>query len=104
MRELCSRCNKNHRAVNYKKDSKVYYRRLCDACIVFDKKNSKPLWQKQGYKKKIKCESCDFVAKYPEQLSVSEHKSSWYTFCLNCEVYVKMSNKMMKKSDLKSDF
>lgn len=104
MRELCIRCGKNPKAINYKKEDKIYYRKLCDTCILSDKKNSKPLWQRQGYKKKIKCESCDFLSKYPEQLTVCEYKGLWYTFCLNCEVYVKITNKTMKKSDLKSDF
>lgn len=104
MREICSRCGKNPRAINYKKEDKIYYRKLCDSCIIDNKKKSKPLWQKQGYKKKLRCESCDFIPKYPEQLAVCDHKSSWYTFCLNCEVYVRISNKLMKKGDLKSDF
>ena len=71
MRELCERCGKNPKAINYKKDEKTFYRRLCDPCIIEKRKNIKPQWQQDGYKKKFKCESCGFVAKYQEQLNLS---------------------------------
>lgn len=104
MRELCVCCEKNPRAVNYKKGEKTYYRRLCDPCLFAARKQATPLWKKQGYKKKSRCESCDFAAKYPEQLSVCDYKNSWRTVCLNCEVYIKISNRLIKKNILKSDF
>lgn len=104
MRETCDQCHSNPKAINYKKQEKVYYRSLCDACIVKARKNTKPLWVKQGYKKKLKCESCEFVAKLPDQLTVCDYKGSWHTVCLNCDVYIKTTNILIKKSNLRSDF
>ena len=103
MRELCERCGEHPKAINYKKDGKTFYRRFCDACIIEKKKNVKPQWQQDGYKKKFKCESCGFVPKYPEQLDVIEH-NSYRTVCLNCKVSFDKEKKINIKGDLRSDF
>ena len=104
MRQLCEICQKNNQAINYKKQGKTYYRKFCNSCILEHRKKSVPQWQKQGYKKKIKCESCGFLAKHEDQLSVNEYRDSWVTICLNCSALVKVTKKLSKKSDLKSDF
>lgn len=104
MRELCERCNTNPKAINYKKDGKTFYRRLCDACIIEKKKIVKPKWQLDGYKKKFKCESCGFVAKMPEQLDVVDYINAYRTICLNCKVVFDKEKKIVIKGDLKSDF
>lgn len=105
MRELCERCNTNHKAINYKKNGKTFYRRFCDACIIEKKKNIKPKWQQEGYKKKFKCESCGFVAKIQEQLDVIEYNKTYRTLCLNCKVIFDKEKKItIVKGDLKSDF
>ena len=105
MRELCERCNTNPKAINYKKGNRIFYRRLCDACIIEKKKNIKPPWQQEGYKKKFKCESCGFVAKFSEQLAVVNHKETYRTICLNCEISFNKTNKIdILKGDLRSDF
>lgn len=104
MRELCEKCKKNPKAINYKKDNKVFYRRFCDSCLIKKKKDVKPQWQKDGYKKKFKCESCGFVARHMEQLTVCEHQTTWRTICLNCEVDFKITGKFEVRKALKSDF
>lgn len=105
MVDLCEKCNKNPKAINYKKDNKTFYRRLCDACIIEKKKNIKLKWQHDGYKKKFKCESCGFTAKHNSQLTVIEVQNNYKTICLNCEVSFKIEDKIeFRKGDLKSDF
>ena len=104
MRELCEKCKTNLKAINYKRDGKIYYRRLCDSCLIKKKKDVKPAWQQEGYKKKFKCESCAFVIKHPEQLTVIKHIDVWRTVCLNCEVSYKITGKLEIRKDIKSDF
>lgn len=105
MRDLCERCNTNVKAINYKKEGKTFYRRFCDACIIEKKKNIKPKWQQDGYKKKFKCESCGFVGKFTEQLDVINYLNVYRTVCLNCKVIFDKTNKIdIFKGDLRSDF
>jgi len=102
---ICPKCNNRARAINYKKNDKTYYRRLCDPCNADEKKKKKPKWLTQGYKKKTKCEACGFSADYTEQLTVYDSNNSFKTICLNCDAAVKITNKLeKKKSDLKPDF
>ena len=103
MRELCNRCKKYPKAINYKKNDRIYYRSLCDACLIEKKKDIKP-WQQEGYKKKFKCESCGFIARYPDQLTVCKNPEAWRTVCLNCEIDYKNIGKVEIRKDLKSDF
>lgn len=105
MIELCERCKKNTKAINYKKGDRIFYRSLCDACIIEKRKNVKPQWQQDGYKKKFKCESCGFTAKHPSQLTVINYENVYKTICLNCNELFKIENKIeFRKGDLKSDF
>lgn len=104
MRELCEQCNQNPKAINYKKNDKIYYRRVCDACLIKKRKDIKPAWQQEGYKKKFKCESCGFIARHLDQLTACKHADSWRTVCLNCEVDFKNTGKIEIKKELKSDF
>ena len=103
MREQCERCKQNLKAINYKKGDRIYYRSLCDACLIEKKRDIKP-WQREGYKKKFKCESCGFIARYPDQLAVCKNLEVWRTVCLNCEVDYKNTGKIEIRKDLKSDF
>lgn len=104
-RKQCESCGIRPRAINYKKGSTTYYRRLCDSCLTEYKKSRTPQWQKQGYKKKLKCEACGFVSKYDEQLVVFEYKDDFKTICLNCETGAKISKKLeIRRGDLKPDF
>lgn len=104
MRELCERCKQKPKSINYKKGDRIYYRRLCDSCLINKRKDVKPAWQQEGYKRKFKCESCNFVAKHQEQLMVCKHAGSWRTICLNCEVDYKNTGKLEVCKELKSDF
>jgi hypothetical protein len=102
-RPICSACNTNECAINYKKEDKVYYRSQCDSCL-FKIKKKKTQWMKDGYKKKFKCESCDFLPKIPNQLTVVVYNEGYRTVCLNCSVLSTSQNLTVKKGDLKADF
>jgi len=103
MRDLCERCKKNPKAINYKKAERIYYRRLCDSCVIKQKKDTKPQWQVSGYKKKFKCEACGFIPKIAEQLTVYDN-NGYKTVCLNCDVLARTTNQLEIKKELKSDF
>lgn len=102
-RPLCNVCKANKCAINYKKDDKIYYRRQCDSCL-FKTKKKKTQWMKDGYKKKFKCESCEFLPKISNQLTVISYNDEYRTVCLNCSVLINSQNLTVKKGDLKADF
>ena len=95
-RPLCKQCNIKPRAYAYRKDTKIYWRSMCDTCI--RKKAGKrvggvtPL-QRSGYKKHTKCELCGFKAQQPNQLDVffvdgsmrNTAASNLKTICANCQ-------------------
>lgn len=112
-RPICSTCNKNHSAVNYKRNGVTHYRSICDECG--RKKNKlKPRiasWQKNGYKKKTTCDICGFNSVYPSQTTVyhvdgkleNVQFSNLRTICLNCVEVVKKTQVTWKRGDLKVD-
>jgi hypothetical protein len=99
-RPTCNSCKINHCAINYQKNDRTYYRKKCDSCLFRDRKK-KSSWMKDGYRKKFKCEICEFLPKIPDQLTVVHYKDGYRTVCLNCSVLTDLSN---KKGDLKADF
>jgi hypothetical protein len=104
-RKLCARCNTKPRAVNYKKDDKIYYRSLCDSCLIIHIKKKKPRWQVEGYRKKITCEECSFEPKFQEQLVVLDQNKKFRTLCLNCDMHEKLKSKIeSKKLIIKPDY
>jgi hypothetical protein len=83
------------RAVNYHRDGKIYYRKLCETCARANKKLRQPKtarWQLAGYKKKNVCEHCGFKPTVIDQLVVFEidrnrqhiANKNLKTVCLNC--------------------
>ena len=96
LRPLCAQCKTNPRAMGYRKGTKIYWRRHCDACLR-KKKNLKiggitPL-QRSGYSKKSKCELCGFKAVDKAQLDVffvdgslrNVNPANLKTVCANCQ-------------------
>ena len=99
MRPLCSTCRITPCAVNYHRNGKIYYRKLCEKCNREKNKTitaKNPRWFLAGYRMKSKCENCGFNPKLPEQVTVyyvdgnREHISiqNLITLCLNCNVEV----------------
>lgn len=114
IRPICEACNKNHRAVNYKRNGKTHYRRLCDPCGRQSKKKKPkiPNWQKAGYKKKTQCDMCGYRTIYPSQTTVFHIDgilsntvfSNLRTICLNCVEIVKRKEVNWKRGDLTIDY
>jgi hypothetical protein len=95
-RDLCPACNDRPVAVNYVLEGVIHYRSRCDACIRKGKKAPKktPAWYRAGYRKKLQCDHCGFVAKLPDkQLHVyhidgnlkNVDRINLRTVCLNCQ-------------------
>lgn len=114
-RPLCAVCHSNDSAVNYVKEGKYHYRKLCDHCIRKGKKLKPipPAWYKAGYRKKAVCEKCGYRAKYPEkQITVfhidgnlkNNDTFNLKSVCLNCRVEVSQSKLPWKESPLTPDF
>jgi ribosomal protein S20 len=112
-RGVCKNCGILPRAINYFKNNKVFYRKMCDSCS--RSKSNGPLvpqWIIQGYKKRTACECCGFKAEYKEQLIVSEISSKFSTVCLNCQMAAKLGKPLkiiqlpnLKESlSIRSDF
>jgi len=113
MRPICKVCNKNFRAINYKRDGITHYRSICDECGRTKKKKKpiKPKWQKSGYKKKATCDICGFKSLYPTQMLVFHvdgnleniELTNLRSICLNCVEVVKRKDIKWKRGDLEVD-
>ena len=113
-RPFCKICNSNHTAINYHRNGKVYYRKLCDNCGR-KKEKLKPrvsTWEKSGYKKKQQCDLCGFKCLFPSQLTVfhidgnlqNVQLNNLRTVCLNCIEVVKRKNVNWKRGDLQIEY
>ena len=114
-RKICPVCSLRPVAVNYIRDEKVHYRRVCSHCSRKGKKvkPQPPQWYKSGYRKKPQCERCGFKAEYPaEQLMIfhvdgnlrNNDWSNLKTVCLNCRPVVYKSRLPWKSADVVPDF
>jgi hypothetical protein len=113
-RPLCQVCSKRPAAVNYKLNSRTYYRSRCDSCVRKDKKLPipKPKWLESGYKKKSQCEKCGFKAKYKEQLFVYHvdgnlnniDQINLRTICSNCQYEISKEGLGWRRGDLVPDY
>ena len=95
MRDVCEQCGLFPKAINYHRNGKIYYRKLCDRCnrIKAKKKTAnRQRWQLAGYVKTKQCEKCGFTPSMQDQLVVfnidrnQQHisKNNLRTVCLNC--------------------
>ena len=95
-RPLCEQCKSKPRAYAYKRNQKVYWRRLCDTCN--RKKAGKAVGgitalDRSGYRKGRKCELCGFRARESAQLDVlfvdgdmrNTNPGNLKTVCANCQ-------------------
>lgn len=113
-RKICPTCHQRPVAVNKHNHltGKIYYRKLCDACIRLGRKAPVQLqgWIKAGYRKKSTCERCGFKIKFPEQSTVfhidgdlrnCDH-NNLRTVCLNCRAELQYSKLHWRESNIKS--
>ena len=114
MRPKCNRCKKKPAAINYTRNDKVHYRKLCRVCMNDDKKKkelSSQLLIKSGYIKKKNCDRCNFISKHHSQLKIvyldgnnlNVSRSNLRTYCLNCLAEIS-ALPHAKKSDLIPDY
>jgi len=114
IRPICKECNKNYRAVNYKRDGVTHYRSICDECGSKKVKTKAKIanWEKKGYKKKTTCDLCGFKCSYPTQMTVfyidGNMKNIEFTnlrsICLNCVEVVKRKDVNWRRGDLQVDY
>lgn len=113
-RPLCPVCRQKPVAVNCIKNDRVYYRKMCDACLRKGKKikPASPGWARAGYKKKSVCEKCGFKSLYPSQLNIFHldgnlKNNDWVnlkSICLNCTEEVYKTKLRWKPSPPSQDF
>jgi hypothetical protein len=113
IRPICTLCNKNYCAINYKRAGVTHYRSMCDQCGSKKVRKIKtPIWEKSGYKKKPACDSCGFKSLYPTQMMVFHIDGNLKnisllnlrTICLNCVEVVKRKELTWKRGDLQIDY
>jgi len=110
MRPLC-KCGQRPAAINYYKNGRTYYRKLCEVCLKFGKP-SVPKWKLSGYKKKDVCEKCGFKSKHSEQFNVyhidgdlnNSRMGNLKTICANCQRVLQKEGVRWKQGDLLPDF
>ena len=112
-RPICKICNKNHCAINYRRNGETHYRSMCDDCRKGRPKNKPRIhgWERVGYAKKPHCDLCGFKALYPSQITVFHVDgnlenlafNNLRSICLNCVEVVKKKEVTWKRGDLQVD-
>lgn len=98
-RKICPCCKLRLVAINYYKYGKTYYRNKCSQCYKKKKKPAPAGWVRAGYKKKDRCDKCNFKFKFAEQSFVFHvdgniENNDWAnlrTTCANCEIELSKS-------------
>jgi len=113
-RDLCPICQINLVAVNYISEGIRHYRNSCSACIRKGKKLKAipPAWAKSGYRKKDRCEMCNFKAKTLKQLFVyhvdgnlkNVNPFNLKTICANCQIDILGSRVPWRPAPIVPDF
>ena len=107
MRPLCT-CGRAPVAVNYYKEGKAYYRKVCGACL---RGVRVARWQHAGYKMKNTCDKCGFKSPYSEVFNVFHvdgdlnncRPSNLKTVCSNCQRLLHREGVMWRQGDLVPD-
>ena len=112
-RPICTACNRQLVAINYIKENKTHYRTRCDSCIRRNKKikAKDPRWRTSGFKKKLRCDRCNFRAKSGAQILVyhmdgnlnNVHLTNLRNVCLNCSVEITRLDLPWRVGDLVED-
>ena len=110
MRPLCT-CGQRPAAINYYKDGKPYFRKLCEICLKGGKSSRPPRWKTAGYFKKSVCDKCGHKSPYPEVFSVYHVDgdlnnckfSNLKTVCANCQRTLHREGAKWKQGNLTPD-
>jgi hypothetical protein len=112
-RPLCSTCYSRPAAINYKKESRTFYRKKCEVCLKNNGQEKGPAkWQQVGYKMKLVCDKCGFKSKYKEQFNVffvdgnlnNVRHGNLKTVCANCQRLLHKEGASWMQGDLRPDF
>jgi hypothetical protein len=111
MRPLC-KCGQYPAAINYKKEGRTYYRRLCEKCLRNGMYHGTPKWKQAGYEKKSTCEKCGYKSLHEEQFNVYHidadltncRPNNLKTICANCQRILQKEGVKWKQGDLIPDF
>lgn len=110
MRPLC-KCKRHPCAINYIKDSKTFYRKLCHTCSKHGLYYGIPLWARSGYIKKNVCDKCGFKSSYEEVFNVYHidgnlsncRPVNLKTVCANCQRILHKEGISWRQGDLTPD-
>lgn len=111
MRPLC-KCGQRPRAINYKKNNRIYYRSLCEICLAKGLYHNVPRWLRAGYKIKTVCEKCGFKSSHKEIFRVFHidgnlnncRHSNLKTVCANCSLILSKEGIKWRQGDLIADY
>ena len=110
-RPICKKCKTNLAAVNYHKEDRIYYRKVCDSCARGTTVLA-PRWSRAGYKKKNKCDKCGITSNQSVIFDVYHTDgnlnncahSNLKTVCSNCQRILVKQGLGWKQGDLLPDF
>jgi hypothetical protein len=110
MRPLCT-CGHRPAAVNYVKNGRTYYRKLCEPCLKGGVNVGIPNWYRLGYRIKSQCDKCGFKSPYKEVFSVFHidgdlnncRPTNLKTVCANCQRVLHRDGIVWKQGDLSPD-
>src|SRR5210317_11542 len=111
MRPLC-KCGLRPAAVNYKKNGRTYYRKMCENCLKHGLNHGVPKWYTFGYRMKDQCDKCGYKSKHQEVFHVFHidanlnncRPSNLKTVCANCQRTLQKEGSRWKQGDLTPDF
>ena len=112
MRPLCKACTQRPRAINYYKDTRAYYRTLCEICLAHGAGAHVPRWQRAGYRPKTQCEKCGYKSPHTQVFRVFHidenlnncRPNNLKTVCLNCAAILGKEGITWRQGDLVADY
>lgn len=110
MRPIC-KCGERPKAINYIKNGRTYYRKLCEVCMKNGLYHGIPRWKRAGYKINKSCDKCGFRSPYKEVFSVFHvdgdlNNCSFLnlkTVCANCQRILSREGITWRQGDLVPD-
>lgn len=110
MRPLC-KCKRKPCAINYIKNGKTFYRRLCHTCMHKGLRHGIPKWEQSGYTKKSSCDKCGFKCNCTEVFDVYHvdgnlnncRPTNLKTICANCQRLLYREGISWRQGDLTPD-
>jgi hypothetical protein len=110
MRPLC-KCGYRPAAINYIKNERTYYRKLCETCLKNGLYHGIPRWFRSGYTIKNQCDKCGYKSQYTEIFAVFHvdgnlnncRPSNLKTVCSNCQRILHLEGIYWKQGDLHPD-